>query len=128
MRLLPPWIVNSFRRLGLDLRQGKWDWSDVAPANFIIPTGAVTAAHLAADSVGASEIDEAAEVTVAKLTSTGAVQGTTLKGTGKTLDIGDAGGFSGLKFNATNTTLEFWVDGVAVGQIGTDGVFTDNVA
>jgi protein associated with RNAse G/E len=43
------------------------------------------------------------------------------------IDIGDAGGYSGMKFNATNTTLDFYIDGVKVGHIGTNGTYVDDV-
>ena len=50
-----------------------------------------------------------------------------LKVNGKDIDIGDAGGFSGIKFNPTSTELEFWIDGSKVGSIGEDGVYDDEV-
>lgn len=46
---------------------------------------------------------------------------------GKDIDIGDAGGFSGIKFNAGTTEFEFWIDGSKVGSIGTDGVYDNEV-
>lgn len=46
---------------------------------------------------------------------------------GKAVNVGDVGGFSGIKFNATSTQLEFWIDGGVVGHIGTDGAYTDDV-
>lgn len=43
------------------------------------------------------------------------------------INIGDAGGFSGVKFNPTSTQLEFWIDGSQVGHIGIDGAYVDDV-
>lgn len=43
------------------------------------------------------------------------------------VDVGDAGGFSGMKFNATTTELEFWIDGAKVGHIGLNGSYVDDV-
>jgi hypothetical protein len=43
-------------------------------------------------------------------------------------DCGDAGGFSGTKYNATDTRLEFYIDGALKGYIGTDGAYVDAVA
>jgi hypothetical protein len=46
---------------------------------------------------------------------------------GNDIDIGDAGGFSGIKFDPSSTQLEFWIDGVQVGHIGTDGAYVDDI-
>lgn len=46
---------------------------------------------------------------------------------GNDIDIGDAGGFSGIKFDPSSTQLEFWIDGGQVGHIGTDGAYVDDV-
>jgi hypothetical protein len=43
-------------------------------------------------------------------------------------DCGDAGGFSGMKFNAGTTQLEVWIDGSKIGHFSTDGTYTDDVA
>ena len=43
------------------------------------------------------------------------------------IDLGDAGGFTGLLFDATSTTLEVWIDGSQVGHFATDGSYTDDV-
>lgn len=46
---------------------------------------------------------------------------------GNDINIGDGGGFSGIKFNPTSTELEFWIDGSKVGHIGTDGAYIDDI-
>ncbi len=46
---------------------------------------------------------------------------------GNDIDIGDAGGFSGIKFAPATTTLDFYIDGVKVSYISADGTYTDNV-
>ena len=46
---------------------------------------------------------------------------------GNELDIGDSGGFSGLKFNPSTTELEFWLDGTKVSHIATDGSYNDDI-
>jgi hypothetical protein len=46
---------------------------------------------------------------------------------GNDIDIGDAGGFSGFKFNPSTTEIEFYIDGVLVGSIDATGVYTDEV-
>jgi len=51
----------------------------------------------------------------------------TIKVEGKELDIGDAGGFSGVIFNQSTTELEFWIDGVMVRSMHTDGTCNDEV-
>jgi len=42
-------------------------------------------------------------------------------------DCGDAGGFSGMKFNASTTQLEVWIDGAKIGHFAVDGTYTDDV-
>jgi len=42
-------------------------------------------------------------------------------------DCGDAGGFSGMKFNASVTQLEVWIDGAKIGHFAVDGTYTDDV-
>ena len=44
---------------------------------------------------------------------------------GNDIDMGDAGGFSGIKFNPTDTTLEFWIDGAAVSRVNAGGDYED---
>jgi hypothetical protein len=46
---------------------------------------------------------------------------------GNDIDIGDAGGFSGIKFDPATTQLQFFIDGTQVGHIGTDGAYVDDV-
>ncbi len=46
---------------------------------------------------------------------------------GNDIDIGDAGGFSGIKFDPTATEFRFFIDGTQVGHIGTDGAYVDDV-
>lgn len=46
---------------------------------------------------------------------------------GNDINLGDVGGFSGVKFAPGTTTLDFYIDGVKVGHIGTDGAYTDDV-
>ena len=46
---------------------------------------------------------------------------------GHRLDLGDAGGFSGMLYSAADTELQFYVDGTKVGSIGTDGSWDDEV-
>jgi len=46
---------------------------------------------------------------------------------GNDIDLGDAGGFSGVKFNPTDTTLDFYIDDIKVGHIGTDGAYVDDI-
>ena len=46
---------------------------------------------------------------------------------GNDINIGDVGGFSGIKFNPSSTELEFWIDGSKVSHIGTDGAYVDDV-
>lgn len=55
------------------------------------------------------------------------ILGDDLKVNGHDVDIGDSGGFSGLKFNAGSTTLDFYIDGVKVRHINADGSATDDV-
>lgn len=55
-------------------------------------------------------------------TSTGLI-----KAEGNAIDVGDAGGFSGVKFNPAATTLDFWIDGVKVAHISSNGTYTDDV-
>jgi hypothetical protein len=43
------------------------------------------------------------------------------------IDIGDAGGFSGMTFNRTNTTLDFYIDGTKVAHIEPNGTYVDDV-
>jgi len=43
------------------------------------------------------------------------------------VDVGDAGGFSGMKFDAANTHLTFWIDGSQVAHIAADGTYNDDV-
>ena len=50
-----------------------------------------------------------------------------LKAEGNDLDLGDAGGFSGVKFNPATTTLDFYIDGVKVRHFNADGSSTDDV-
>ena len=47
---------------------------------------------------------------------------------GNDIDLGDAGGFSGLKFVPGTTTLDVYIDGTKVGHFSTDGKYTDDVA
>jgi len=46
---------------------------------------------------------------------------------GNDIDLGDAGGFSGLKFVPATTTLDVYIDGVKIGHFSTDGTYTDDV-
>ena len=46
---------------------------------------------------------------------------------GNEVDLGDAGGFSGPKYNPATTEYEFWIDGSVVGHVGTDGAYVDDV-
>ncbi len=46
---------------------------------------------------------------------------------GNDIDVGDGGGFSGLKFDPASTYLEFWIDGVMVAHVGADGAYSDDV-
>jgi hypothetical protein len=46
---------------------------------------------------------------------------------GSALDLGDSGGFSGILYDAANTTFDTYIDGTQVGHIGADGVWTDDV-
>jgi len=50
-----------------------------------------------------------------------------LKVKGNDLDIGDVGGFSGVKFAPATTTLDFYIDGVKVAHINADGSYSDDV-
>jgi len=61
------------------------------------------------------------------VTSTGTLTttGTIKSETG--IDVGDAGGFSGMKFDAANTHLTFWIDGTQVAHIAADGTYNDDV-
>jgi len=43
------------------------------------------------------------------------------------VNVGDAGGFSGMKFDAGNTHLTFWIDGSQVAHIAADGTYNDDV-
>lgn len=56
---------------------------------------------------------------------------TTLSGTlqvdGNEIGLGDAGGFSGFKFDAINTILNVYIDGNSIGHFATDGSYTDDV-
>jgi hypothetical protein len=44
------------------------------------------------------------------------------------INVGDSGGFSGLKFNAGDTQLEVYIDGTKIGHFSTDGTYTDDVS
>jgi hypothetical protein len=46
---------------------------------------------------------------------------------GNDIDLGDAGGFSGVKFNPAATTLDFYIDGTKVAHLDTAGALTDDV-
>ena len=48
--------------------------------------------------------------------------------TAYSMDVGDAGGFSGIKFNVATTEIEFYIDAVLVGTIDATGAYTDEVA
>lgn len=50
-----------------------------------------------------------------------------LKSESGQVDVGDGGGFSGMKFNAGATTLDVYIDGSKVGHFGTNGSYVDDV-
>ena len=41
------------------------------------------------------------------------------------VDVGDAGGFSGIKWNAASSRLEFWLDGFARAAVLLSGTYQD---
>jgi len=50
-----------------------------------------------------------------------------LVGKANQVNVGDSGGFSGMKFGASGTTLDFYIDGTKVAHLATDGSMNDDV-
>lgn len=46
----------------------------------------------------------------------------------KLLNLGDAGGFAGLWYDAANTTLDAYIDATKVAHVAADGSYNDDVA
>lgn len=71
--------------------------------------------------------NDAGDVTIFQAGTGNVLMPADLKVAGNDIDIGDAGGFSGVKFNPGTTTLDFWIDGVKVAHISSNGTYTDDV-